>query len=479
MGLADFTSKSSKNLYINRFNIGTMKKNFYTILILIVCAFGIQAQAANPECATNLSIYAEHVKVKNYDAAYQPWKMVYTECPSFHKANFSYGELILKHKVENSSGADKDAYVQELLGLYDASLVHFPNDFTLAGVIIDKVLLKRTENMISDEEIYEQLGKAFHEDYDNFKNPQALYLDFSALVDLHEAGKKDLQEVFEIYDEVTQKIEEENQRLTSVLSKLIAKEDSGQALTTKEKSQMKAATTNSESYGKVAASIDAKLGKLADCDNLIPLYQKNFEDRKSDIKWVKGAVGRMFAKECTDDPMFKKLFEAQLALDPSADAYVYGGTLKSKAGDNQGAIADFNRAVELETDSYKKSNILYKIATIVRKYSPSQARGYLRKAIDANPSNGRAYLLEAALVANAANECGSTSFEKRAIYWKAAQIAGQAGRVDPSLGNSANKAVASYNAKAPDRTMIFNEGMAGKTITFNCWVGGSVTVPNL
>ena len=75
----------------------------------------------------------------------------------------------------------------------------------------------------------------------------------------------------------------------------------------------------------------------------------------------------MFSKECTDDPMFKKLFEAQLALDPSADAYLYGGTLKQKDGDTNGAMADFNKAVELEEDNYRKSNILYKIATIARR----------------------------------------------------------------------------------------------------------------
>lgn len=187
----------------------------------------------------------------------------------------------------------------------------------------------------------------------------------------------------------------------------------------------------------------------------------------------------MFSKECTDDPMFRKLFEAQLALDPSADAYMYGGVLKQKSGDNKGAIADFNKAVELETDSYKKSNILYKIATIVRRSSKSQARSYALKAVDANPANGKAYLLIANLYAGSANDCGTTAFEKRAIYWKAADMARKAGRVDPSLSGRANQTAASYNAKAPTKEMIFSSGMAGKTITFSCWVGGSIAVPNL
>ncbi len=448
-------------------------------MIMVTMLTGLSmAQAQNPECMTNLSIYAEHVKVKNYDAAYEPWKMVYESCPDINKANFSYGERILKSKIDNSTGADKDAYIQDLLALYDNSLKYFPTKYSEAGVAIDKALLLYDNKMASDEEIFSMLDKGFKEDQANFKNPKALYLYFSSLVDLHDAGKKDLQDVFETYDDVTGKIEEENQELTSIVTKLLPKDSLG-TMTTKEKRMFKVASVNSENYGKIASSIDSKLGALADCDNLIPLYEKNFDERKDDVKWVKAAVGRMFSKECTDDPMFRKLFEAQLALDPSADAYMYGGVLKQKSGDLNGALADFNKAVELETDSYKKSEILYKIATTVRKNSSSQARSYALKAIDANPANGKAYLLIATLYGNSANACGDTPFEKRAIYWKAAAMARKAATVDPALSGRASQLAANYDAKAPSKEMIFSSGKAGQTISFNCWVGGSVTVPNL
>ena len=448
-------------------------------MIMVTMLTGLSmAQAQNPECMTNLSIYAEHVKVKNYDAAYEPWKMVYESCPDINKANFSYGERILKAKIENSTGAEKDAYVQDLLSLYDNSLKYFPTNYTKAGVAIDKALLMYENKMASDEELFTMLDKAFQEDQENFTNPRALYLYFSSLVDLHDAGKRDLQDVFNTYDDVTGKLEEENKKLTDIVTKLLPKDSLG-TLTSKEKRTLKVATVNSESFGKVASSVDSKLGALADCDNLIPLYEKSFDEKKDDVKWVKRAVGRMFSKECTDDPMFRKLFEAQLALDPSADAYMYGGVLKQKSGDMNGALADFNKAVELETDSYKKSEILYKIATTVRNSSSSQARSYALKAIDANPANGKAYLLIATLYGNSANACGDTPFEKIAIYWKAAAMARKAATVDPALSGRASQLAASYDAKAPSKEMIFSSGKAGQTITFSCWVGGSVAVPNL
>lgn len=453
------------------------KLYFTAIMLLGYMATGF-AQAQNAECMTNLSIYTEHVKVKNYDAAYTPWKMVYETCPGLNRANFIYGERILKDKIKKSTGAEKETFISDLLGVYDASMVHFPNKTKKADVIIDKVLMKYDNKMISDDEIYSMLGQAFTEDNANFKNPKALYLYFSSLVDLHGAGKKELQEVFDVYDEVTEKIDIENGKLTDKVTQLLPKEDAG-TLTSKEKKQLRVATKNSESFGKIAGSIDSKLGDLADCTNLIPLYQRSFDAKKDDVTWVKRAVGRMFNKECTDDPMFKKLFEAQLALDPSADAYVYGGTLKNKAGDTRGAVADFDKALGLETDAKKRSNIAYKVATIYRRGSKGTARKYAQKAIDANPSNGKAYLLIANLYASSANQCGSTTFEKRAMYWKAAEMARKAGRVDPSLKSRASKSAASYSAKAPTKEMIFTEGMAGKSVSFKCWVGGSVKVPNL
>lgn len=456
-----------------------MKKKLYTVAILLFGFVGSLTAQTNAECPTNLSIVHENVKVKNYEAAYTPWKMLYTTCPDYNKAIFIYGERILKFKIEKSEGAEKTGFINNLMGLYDTSIKSFPTDFTQADVAIDKALLMNDEKMGSDQEIYDVLHKGFTEDKDNFGNPKALYLYFSLLVDLYKGGTKDLQEVFDTYDNVTEQISVENKKLTDNIEKLLPKEDDG-TITAKEKGRLAVYTQNSGIYGSIEGSIDAKLGQLADCSNLIPLYEKNFEDKKSDITWLERASSRMYNKECTDDPMFKKVLDAQLALKPTADLYVYLGGLESKAGNKSSALSYFTKAIDLETDKFKKSNLLYKVATdFSRSGNRSNARSYAQKALDTNPSNGKAYLLIASLYANSANDCGGTSFEKRAMYWKAADVARQAGRVDPSLSSRAGRAVDSYMSKVPSREMIFSENMAGKTISFSCWVGGSVKVPNL
>ncbi len=457
-----------------------MKKRIMTIFFgFIVAISTVMGQAQNPECMTNLSIFSEHAKVKNYDAAFEPWKMVKENCPELHKAIYVYGEKILKDKIKKSGDTDKTSYVTMLSGMYDESNKYFPKSFSLAGVAADKAILMYDEKIGSDEELFNLLDNAFNQDRANFKNPKALYLYFSVLVDMHKAGNKDIQIVFDTYDNVIEKIDEEKSRLAKVKNSYLEKEEAG-TLTAKEKRKLKNARINYSSYSKINGSIDAKLGNLADCDKLIPLYQKNFESKKTDAVWLKRAAGRMDSKDCTDDPMFVKMVEALHQLDPSADSAYYLGLLNDKANKSSDAIKYYNEAVELETDTYKKAKILYKIATKFKKRGQkSSARNYAQKALNYQPSMGAAYLLIANLYANSANQCGTTPFEKRAIYWKAADMARKAGRVDGSLKSQANKAASSYTQRAPSKQDIFTSSMAGKTITFKCWVGGSVKVPSL
>ena len=456
-----------------------MRTKLYITAIAILMSMGLgMAQAQSPECMTNLSIFAEHAKVKNYDAAYAPWKKVYTDCPDVNKAVYSYGEKILKFKIKNSSGADKDGFTQDLLTMFDNSNKYFPEKYTKTAVLEDKVTFMSDEKLASDQQFYDMIKPTFDSDLKSLKNPKVLYIYFSSLVNLHKAGSKDLQEVFDVYDDVTAQNEVINKEFTDKISTFLKKEESGTALTSKEQKYLKAYSRNSEVLGKVQGSIDAKLGELAECENLVPLYQKNFDAKKNDSKWLNSAVARMEDKDCTDEDLYVTLVEQLNTMNPTAKSTYSLGRLKEKRGDSKGALADFNKALEMETDPAAKSKIAYKIAyNMSKRGSKSSARTYAQKAINADPSNGKAYLLIANLYANSANACGSTAFEKRAIYWKAADMARKAARVDPSISGRANQAAASYSAKAPDKTMIFNSGMAGKTVTFSCWVGGSIKVP--
>ncbi len=92
---------------------------------------------------------------------------------------------------------------------------------------------------------------------------------------------------------------------------------------------------------------------------------------------------------------------------------------------------------------------------------------------------GRAYLEIAQMYADSANDCGDSVFNKRAVYWLAATEARKATRVDGSLASYANQLISNYDGRAPSRQDIFSSNSAGKKISIGCWIGSSVTVPNL
>jgi len=125
-------------------------------------------------------------------------------------------------------------------------------------------------------------------------------------------------------------------------------------------------------------------------------------------------------------------------LEPNASTAYYLGILKDKEGSSSEALNYYNQAVDLETDSYEKAKILYRIATKFKKTgSYGKARSYYRKALKQNPSLGRAHIAIAQMYAKSANNCGTDNFDKRAVYWLAAQEAKKAGRVDATLKSDA------------------------------------------
>ena len=447
---------------------------FAALLSIVTYA---QGQGTNPECMTNLSIFVEHVKVKNYDAAYKPWEMVRATCPDINAAVYIYGERILKDKIEKTTGEEKSGHINDLMKLYDEGIKYFPNKYNPGDVAIDKAILMYDEKLGTDEELYNVLDEGYKKDRENFRNPKGMYLYFSTLVDLHGAGKKELQDVFDTYDDVNDRIDDEKKKLLTVVDNLLPKEEAGK-LTSKETRKLEVARKNLEAFDKISGSIDAKLGALADCDKLIPLYTSNFPAKRNDAVWLKRAANRMDSKECSDDPLFIEIVDALHQLQPSAKSAYYLGFLNDKKGDSREALRYYEESLGLETDNYERAKTALKIA-YKYKNSPSTARSYARKALEFQPSMGRAYLLIASLYANSANQCGNTSFEKRAVYWLAADTARRAGQVDPSLQSEASKAVNGYFSRAPSKTDIFNETMSGKTIQFNCWIGSSVKVPNL
>jgi len=460
-----------------------MKTKITFLLALFFIGLNLGFAQQNEECLTKLSIFHEYTKAKNYDAAYEPWMAVRNTCPKFNNAIYVDGEKILEHKIDNAVGTDKVAFINDLLLLWEQRGEHFTSK-TPKGEYLAKgcqlVYDNRKELSKSDAELYECFDKAYHYDKETFSNPKSLYTYFSLMVDLYDAGQKPAADLFNKYDDVVEKVEDEVKSFSEKLNKLIEKEDAGTSLTKKEGKYKSYYESYLKAYDQIAGSIDGKLGDRANCENLIPLYRKDFDANRNNAVWLQRAAGKMSQKDCTDDPLFFELVNAYHNISPSANSAYYLGLLKDKEGNTNEAIEFFEQAISLETDSFKKSKLYYRIATKFKaKGNYGKARGYYRQALSLNPSNGRPHIAIAAMYAASANNCGKDNFDKRAVYWLAASEARRAANVDPTLSSAASQSVANYNAKAPQKSEIFSSGKAGQTISIGCWIGSSVTVPSI
>ena len=454
-------------------------------LLIIILTFNNVKGQSNQECLNNLSIFAESAKIKNYDAAYDSWLLVLNECPKLNLAIYTYGEKILKHKIKNSSGDIKSAFKKDLISLYDKWVQNIPSRkgvSRVGNILSTKAQALIDYKMADDATVYSVFDEAYKKDAASFTNPKGLYNYFDTLYKQYKSSSSSVstEHLFNMYEEISEKFEYESTSLAKKLDKILIKEDNGEPLTKREVKNKRVYNVNSKAIGIFLSNLDAIIAIEAKCENLIPLYQRNFEENKNDPIWLKRAASRMDSKECSDDPLFVTLVEALHSLEPSADSAYYLGLLNDKRGNSSEALNYYEESIALETDQYKKAKILYKIAVKFKKSGRKQsARRYAQKALRNQPSMGRAHLLIASLYASSANDCGDTQFNKRAIYWLAADIAKKAGRVDASIKKLANKTADSYMGRAPSKTYIFSEANEGAKITFDCWVGASVTVPKL
>lgn len=443
-------------------------------LLLVTGVSNVYAQdkyGAEPDkCKQNLSLFHESVKAGNYDGAYENWKWCYDNCPKASMYIYADGLKIAENMYKN--GSDKGAASKLIDEIYAKRIKNFPKNL---GKVYSDWAISLKKRGASKDEIFKKLEAAFK------ANPTEMSIKNIAdyFKQVTERNKDtDAQKVFDTYDDVLDAVNDKMDKLTEELDKLNAKDSLGETLTSKEKLKQKNNAINLRGLGQVEPILDQTLGEVATCDRLIPLYNKSFDANKTDPKWLKRAVQRMFSKECTEDDLYPKLVEAWVTVEPSSNAYIFFSGILDERGETKKALEYKNKAVDLETDPFKKAKLLLSIAFQYRHRSKSTARSYAYKALKERPSYGDAYLLIANLYGSSANSCGTDEFSKRMVYVAAANMAAKAKAVDPGIATKANRAIKGYLRNAPSKKLVFNEGKkSGDSHKIGCWIGTTVRIP--
>ncbi|MDB9721265.1 hypothetical protein OAA67_05250 [Winogradskyella sp.] len=482
----------SNNVNISNIINYNMKTRITIFLIALFVNFNLAVAQDDEECRNNLSIFDSYANSKKYDDAYEPWMKVRKECPRLSRALYltnkgKGGRAIIDYKIENSTGAEKLAFIKDLLKLNEEYQLNFASKYTVGDLAMENANLRykyRTELGLAGDLLYKEFDNVFVNHKGSFDSAVGLYTYFSLAVDLYDASSKspaEAQKLFDKYDDVNEIIEGVIEDYTKKLNIYAEKEAAGETLSKREQSYKNSYESNIDVYEtKILSSMDKTLGDRANCEVLVPLYQKDFEENKNDALWLQRAMNKMGEKDCTDDPLFEKLVVQKNSIEPDAKTAFYLGVLKEKQGKNAEADRYYDQSFELETDPIKKWKLVMRVAEKnYKRGSFGKARQQYMEALKLNPSNGGPYLRIAAMYAKSANNCGDTNFNKRAVFWLAANEAEKAGKVDGRLRSTAAKTAASYRGSAPSKADIFNCSCAGTTIKIGCWIGRSVTVPNL
>tara|TARA_B110000014_G_scaffold222344_1_gene179454 strand:- start:567 stop:1958 length:1392 start_codon:yes stop_codon:yes gene_type:complete len=457
---------------------------FLILLSFLFVSLNVSSQI-NEDDINSLSIFSEYVKAKNYDAAYEPWMELRERNPKFNSAIFVYGERILKHMIKNSSADKKVDYINDLVKLWNEKRINFPSKTPLGDVLAKAAQLQydyMSELNITKSEVYDMFNSAFITDSKTFNNPKNLYTYFGLIVDLYDQDLKSAEELFTKYDEISEKVEKEIKNYTNKVNEFLPDEisESDVELSPKDKKRVSSYNSFLKAYDQISKGMEKKVGDRANCDNLIVLYDRSYEENKDNGIWLQRALNRLFNKECMDSELFVKILQQKNMLDPNASTSYYLGIIKAKEGKSSEALEYYNQAIELENDAYEKAKILFRIATQFKKDGLfSRARSYYIQALRFNPSMGRCYLAIAQMYASSAKNCGSDNFTQRAVYWLASNEALKGSRVDSKLRKLANQSSRNYLAKAPQKSEIFSSGREGEIIKIGCWIGRTVKVPKL
>ena len=401
---------------------------------LIVIGFASYAQDEDQEreCTRMRFLAGEELKIKNYTGASMYYLKGEKICGGYDAAN--YGRLIGSLRNAISGIQDKDqktAYIDTLVNTYqraeDAGAYDQADDLIRASFILQS---PKPDRKKADELFRRGIdagGLSVNEAYVSYfyYNTYAMY----AEAPTPELKKRMIAEYFE-------------------LSTLISK--AGMSVKTQE--------TITGYFNAVVRS----------CEDILPDLKGYIENLPEDPEVKKAAVLNFISlldkKECTESAEYSQLIDIYVEIDPTSfDAQMLKVKALMSKNKYSDAITALRKAKELAPDNEKAQEINYEIAR-AQYSSGSYSAAYTTAMSVSGAMKGKALVIAGQSVGKNANNCGSSTFERKSNYIYAVQLLEQA----RNLGESTGGTIASFKANYPTDGEKFENG-SPSSITLSCY----------
>lgn len=400
------------------------------------------------ECAKNISLYQTFYQQNNYKDAYKPWQNVIKICPASSINAYIRGVRLIKARYEEVADPSvKAALVDSLMMVYDMRITHFDKKGVVLGMKAEDLFALAPERYeeafnIAKEAISIEKAAA---------SPSTFFTYMSLAKAMYDNKKMTADQVIELYSQVSDYID----------AQITANASDDKAKQAKD-------------------GIDAIFAgmRVANCDNVIALFEPRFNATPNDVNLCKKIRSLMSANRCTSHPLHLKASIQIFKSEPSADLALDIARLLYEANNAKEAEKYYNEAINLESAVDKRAGIYYELAllTFTELKNLPKAKEVALKAIEENPNMGKAYKLIGDIYASERN-CGSNDFEKKTVYWAAVDKYAKAKQVEPELSDAMDNLISTYSQYFPSKEDIFFYDLkVGDSYNVGCWINERTTV---
>lgn len=407
------------------------------------------------ECLTNVSLFTESAKQKQYADAVEPWMEVYTTCPNAHKAIYVYGPKILAWQLSQAATEEEKNSIRErLMEMYDKRITYFGNDATYPTAYI------LGQKALDYCDIYTE---------DLLKLPAYEWLKQS----IEGMGEKSQLTVLTKYAELSNALYKSNPE--QYAEQYIADyQKVSDLLNTQASNPANKSAAFAKQTKEYIDNVFAVSG-AADCTKLDELYAAAVDGNKQDIDMLTKIMKLYRRVDCVESNVYFAAAEAAHILQPTEESAAGCAKMCLKKDDYKGAIEYYENATQLAENTDDKADYQYRIAYIyfVNLKNYPVARQYARKSLEYKADQGRCYILIGMLYAS--SKPYDDPVLNKTVFWAACDKLAKAKQVDPSCAEDAQKLINTYSQYFPTTEEIFfNAGAGlqkGKPFTVGGWIG--------
>lgn len=391
----------------------------------------------------NSSYLKEEINNRNFDSAAGYLHKLIEKCPKASENIYVNGTKLYKQRINRAQSlAEKNAYVDSLLWLYDVRLENFGTHRTRGkDYILER---KAREYLTYKESDREGIRKAFEDamaaqvEASGKADPEVVAIYFKNLCDDYSNDVIDAMTVVTAYDDNAKYFEN----------------------ITPEQTEFK------DQFEKCFAMSGA-----ASCENIEKIFSKKIADAPEDETVLAQAIDLLSRAKCESD-FFLSAGEKYYAIKPSSKLAMDLAQAFQNKKDYENANRYLREALAKETEDAEREKLLVRIGILeVTTNDYRSAVEAFREAQKIDPEDGLIYYFLPQCYVFGAKNCNG--FAKDATFWVAYDMLQKAiplleGEY-PDFAANAKSLAATYRSAFPTtEECFFNELSEGSTYTVNC-----------